>query len=148
MNKTNSIVGEKLTQNRKIMLPVLVVAVLASGAGIAMGMPSTVYANEGPFVACNSVGGDGGEGGSGGLSELGGPGGAGGTGGEGGNALRDGEGGDGGNALGGDGGDSKAGDGGHGGDGGKSRLACVLIAPSLTVNAPIEVPGEAFEPRP
>jgi hypothetical protein len=38
--------------------------------------------------------------------------------------------------------------GGDGGDGGKSRLACIIVDPDLTIKPTLVVPSEAFEPRP
>jgi hypothetical protein len=136
----------------------LILAAITAVSVIATAIPTAAHAVEPPIQDCISVGGVGGGGGIGGTSSgNGGSGGtaaAGGLGGDGGIANAGpsggsgGDGGSGGNSEGGDGGDLSAGNGGGGGDGGESRLTCVLVAPVLSVNPTIEVPSEAFEPRP
>jgi hypothetical protein len=154
MNNVNKIVGKKITSPAGI-ISLLFLAVITSVSGVAM--PGTAYASDDPHnQKCISIGGDGGFGGyvknSGDLEAGKGGLGDGGRGGLIEDNVNDMDGKQKNNAKGGDGTGGAGGDsnvlGGDGGHGGKSRLACIIVDPDLTVNPTIVVPEEAFEPRP
>jgi hypothetical protein len=155
MNDVNMSARKKYIRRDAGIVSLLILAAITSVSGLAMAIPDSAYAAVSHKIDCFSIGGDGGNGGAGGEADGGKAGkGDGGAGGEadGGKGIKGeggdgGEGGKGGKGLGGDGGDASA-YGGKGGDGGKSRQACIIVDPDLTVKPTIVVPQEAFEPRP
>jgi hypothetical protein len=159
MNNVNKTVGRKITSNAgKISL--LILAAMTAISGIAMTVPGIAYADEPHKQRCISVAGDGGDAGrstynSADKNKQKAGDGKGGKAGRGHIGTSDTEidksklrakGGDGGKGVGGSNLIDQSG--GDGGDGGKSKLACIIVDPDLTIKPVLVVPPEAFEPHP
>ena len=162
MNNVNRTLGKKITSNAGT-ITLLILAAMTAISGVTMTSPGIAYADGPHKQRCISIAGDGGNAGDAknyGDAKTGDAGNAG-KGGKGGKigvgvyersdirdsikGLETGEGGKGGDSF---SGRATIGNFADGGDGGKSRLACIIVDPDLTVKPVLVVPEEAFEPRP